>query len=81
MGRGRSGRRQKPRLSCQPPSHDYDGLGRRLWELDLDCARDEIFDPRKVNRIAHYALTAAAIDNQQQVNDEHLFNAIEALRP
>lgn len=37
--------------------------------------------PRKVNRIAHYALTAAALDNAQQVNDEHLFNAIEELRP
>ena len=37
--------------------------------------------PRKVNRIAHYALTAAALDNAQQVNDEHLFSAIEELRP
>ncbi|MBT6275812.1 MAG: AAA family ATPase [Chromatiales bacterium] len=37
--------------------------------------------PRKVNRIAHYALTAAALDNAQQINEEHLFNAIEELRP
>jgi general secretion pathway protein A len=37
--------------------------------------------PRKVNRIAHYALTAAALDNAQHVNEEHLFNAIEELRP
>ena len=37
--------------------------------------------PRKVNRIAHYALTAAALDNARQVNDEHLFSAIEELRP
>jgi type II secretory pathway predicted ATPase ExeA len=37
--------------------------------------------PRKVNRIAHYALAAAAIDNAQQVNDQHLFAAIEELHP
>ena len=37
--------------------------------------------PRKVNRIAHYALTAAAIDEQHQVNDQHLFTALEELRP
>ena len=37
--------------------------------------------PRKVNRIAHYALTAAALEQQQQVSDEHLFTAIEELRP
>ncbi len=37
--------------------------------------------PRKVNRIAHYALTAAAIDNVQQATEEHLFRAIEDLRP
>ena len=36
--------------------------------------------PRKVNRIAHYAL-AAAIDQAQQANEEHLFRAIEELRP
>ncbi len=37
--------------------------------------------PRKVNRIAHYALTAAAIDEHHQVNEEHLFRAIEEMRP
>ena len=37
--------------------------------------------PRKLNRIAHYALTAAAIDEQHQVNDQHLFTALEELRP
>lgn len=37
--------------------------------------------PRKINRIAHYALTAAAIDNQQQVTDPHLHAALEELRP
>lgn len=37
--------------------------------------------PRKVNRIAHYALTAAAIDHAREVNEEHLFRAIEELRP
>jgi len=37
--------------------------------------------PRKVNRIAHYALAAAAIDQAQQATEEHLFRAIEELRP
>jgi type II secretory pathway predicted ATPase ExeA len=37
--------------------------------------------PRKVNRIAHYALAAAAIDEAQQASEEHLFRAIEELRP
>ena len=37
--------------------------------------------PRKINRIAHYALSAAALDKQQQVNEAHLFTAIEELRP
>ena len=37
--------------------------------------------PCKVNRIAHYALTAAAIDKQHQVNDQHLHAAMEELRP
>jgi len=37
--------------------------------------------PRKVNRIAHYALTAAALDDQHQVNDQHLHAALEELRP
>ena len=37
--------------------------------------------PRKVNRIAHYALTAAAIEQQQQVSDQHLHAALEELRP
>lgn len=37
--------------------------------------------PRKVNRIAHYALTAAAIERQREVSDEHLLVALEELRP
>jgi type II secretory pathway predicted ATPase ExeA len=37
--------------------------------------------PRKVNRLAHYALTAAALENAQQVNDHHLYAALEELRP
>ena len=37
--------------------------------------------PRKINRIAHYALTAAAIDKAQQVDESHLFTAVEELRP
>ena len=36
---------------------------------------------RKVNGIAHYALTAAALDDAQQVNDAHLHAALEELRP
>jgi type II secretory pathway predicted ATPase ExeA len=37
--------------------------------------------PRKLNRLAHYALTAAALDRQHQVNDNHLHAALEELHP
>jgi len=37
--------------------------------------------PRKVNRLAHYALSAAALDKQHQVNDSHLHAALEELHP
>ena len=33
--------------------------------------------PRKVNRLAHYALTAAALDNAKAVTDEHLQTALD----
>jgi type II secretory pathway predicted ATPase ExeA len=37
--------------------------------------------PRKLNRLAHYALSAAAIDNQHAVSVEHLHAALEELKP
>ena len=37
--------------------------------------------PRKVNRIAHYALTAAALDGAHQVNEIHLQTALDELQP
>ena len=37
--------------------------------------------PRLVNRIAHYALSAAALDGARTVNAEHLARAVEELRP
>ena len=38
--------------------------------------------PRHTNRIAHYALcAAAALDNARTVNADHLQHALEALRP
>ena len=37
--------------------------------------------PRLVNRIAHYALSAAALDNARTVNAEHLDRALQELRP
>lgn len=37
--------------------------------------------PRKVNRIAHYALTAAAVDAAHQVNEAHLQTALDELAP
>jgi type II secretory pathway predicted ATPase ExeA len=37
--------------------------------------------PRKVNRLAHYAMTAAALDGKRQVDDQHLHAALEELRP
>ena len=36
--------------------------------------------PRKVNRLAHYALTAAALGRAQEVTEDHLFTAVEELR-
>ena len=36
--------------------------------------------PRLINRIAHYAMTAAALNNARTVNAEHLEHAIEELR-
>lgn len=37
--------------------------------------------PRKVNRIAHYALAAAALNKQHQVNEDHLQTALDELQP
>ena len=37
--------------------------------------------PRKINRLAHYALTAAALDKAQSVTPEHLHAALEELSP
>ena len=35
--------------------------------------------PRKVNRLAHYALTSAAIAKKRTVTDEHVQAALEEL--
>ena len=37
--------------------------------------------PRQINRIAHYALSAAALDNAKTVNAEHLQHALDELAP
>ena len=37
--------------------------------------------PRQINRIAHYALCAAAADNARTVDIEHLQSAVEELKP
>jgi type II secretory pathway predicted ATPase ExeA len=37
--------------------------------------------PRKINRAAHYALSAAALTNAKLVNTEHLQAALEELQP
>ena len=37
--------------------------------------------PRQINRIAHYALWAAALDSAHTVNHEHLQRALDELRP
>ncbi|MCK5920856.1 MAG: ExeA family protein [Methylococcales bacterium] len=37
--------------------------------------------PRKVNRLAHYALTSCAIDKQRNVTPEHVQKALEELSP
>ena len=37
--------------------------------------------PRQINRIAHYALSAAALDNARAVGVEHLHRALEEWQP
>ncbi|MDE0386793.1 MAG: hypothetical protein OXI22_23125 [Defluviicoccus sp.] len=37
--------------------------------------------PRQINRIAHYALSAAALAEAKTVNAEHLQHALEELQP
>ena len=37
--------------------------------------------PRQINRIAHYALSAAALDGARIVNPDHLQRALDELRP
>ena len=37
--------------------------------------------PRLINRIAHYALSAAAVEQARTVDAEHLARAVEDLRP
>lgn len=37
--------------------------------------------PRKINRTAHYALAAAALEQQHQVTEVHLQTAVEELQP
>ena len=37
--------------------------------------------PRQINRVAHYALWAAALDSARTVNHEHLQRALDDLRP
>ena len=37
--------------------------------------------PRQINRLAHYALSAAALDKAKTVNAGHLQNALDELQP
>ncbi len=37
--------------------------------------------PRQINRIAHYALSAAALAKARTVDAEHMQNALDELRP
>ena len=37
--------------------------------------------PRQINRIAHYALSAAAVDKARAVNADHMHQALDELRP
>jgi hypothetical protein len=37
--------------------------------------------PRKVNRLAHYALTSAALDRARTVSSEHVQTAREEIAP
>ena len=37
--------------------------------------------PRQINRIAHYALSAAALEGTKTVNAKHLQNALDGIQP
>ena len=37
--------------------------------------------PRQINRIAHYALSAAALEGAKTVNADHLQNALDEIQP
>ena len=37
--------------------------------------------PRQINRIAHYALSAAAVNKARTVTDDHMHQALDELRP
>ena len=45
------------------------------------CSISDISSLRKVNRLAHYALTSAAIENARTVTIEHLQAARAELAP
>ena len=52
---------------------------------DFNAAVEALFQsarglPRLINRIAHYAMTAAALNNARTVNAEHLEHAVAELR-
>lgn len=64
-------------------AHRLRGAGSEL-PLFEPAAIEAIFQatralPRKINRLAHYALTAAAIANARSVTDEHVGAALEEL--
>jgi hypothetical protein len=84
-----------PRSTCQLLEERPDGqrLVGRPFLRDIDSgtlriggATEALFQatqgiPRKVNRLAHYALTSAALDKAQTITIDHVQNALEELRP
>ena len=67
------------------PTHRLRLAGYELLLFDLPAVEAPFQSarslPRQINRIAHYALSAAALDGAKTVNAEHLQNAIEELVP
>ena len=57
------------------------------FPFDLKLEPEDLFAsatqgmPRKVNRLAHYALTSAALDKAMSVTIEHVQAALEEIVP
>ena len=90
---GARAHRSAPRRRPRPAAGHTRALPRRPARHSASCAsaptsrpRDLLFQascglPRQINRIAHYALSAAALAKARTVDAEHMQLALDELRP